>query len=349
MRSDTVTQPTPAMRAAMAAAEVGDDVFGDDPTVNALQQYVADLLGKDAGLFVPSGTMANLLACMTHCSTRSSEMILGDESHIHFYEGGNTAQFGGIHSRTIKNESDGRMDLNAIEKAIRPHGDVHLPTTQLIILEQTHNRTGGRILPVEYIDQASEIAKRHGLKLHVDGARLLNATVALGVTPARMVASVDSISLCLSKGLGAPIGSILVGSNEFIQRARRLRKALGGGMRQVGIIAAAGLLAVKEMVHGLALDHQHAREIATALSSTPGFIVPSLETVETNILYVKLDTSLLNLNAQELCLKLREEGLLIIPTDVETIRFVTHHMITKEMIQQAIQIVKKVAAENSKQ
>jgi threonine aldolase len=332
------------MRAAMASAEVGDDVFGDDPTVNELQRQVATLLGKEAGLFIPSGTMGNLLATLVHCDARGGEMIVGDQSHIHFYEQGNSAQFGGVHSRVVRNQPDGTMHLADIEAAIRPLGDDHLPLTQLIVLEQTHNRAGGRILPVEYMDSVGALAKKHGLKYHVDGARLLNATVALGVDPARVVATADSICLCLSKGLAAPIGSVLVGTSDFIRRCRRLRKALGGGLRQVGILAAAGLLAVNEMVKFLAQDHAHAKQIAQGLATMNGFIVPPLETVQTNLLFVELDAKKFDCTAAQFTAELRTHGLLISPTDTYKIRFVTHYMIDDEKVQSAIEIVTKIAA-----
>jgi threonine aldolase len=269
------------MRAAMASAEVGDDVFGDDPTVVELQRTVATLLGKESGLFVPSGTMGNLLCLLVHVDARGGEMIVGDQSHIHFYEQGNSAQFGGIHSRVLANQPDGTLRLEDVARAIRPTdcSDDHQPLTQLICVENTHNRMGGRAIGVDYMDALGKLAHANGVKLHVDGARLLNAAVALGVEPRALVASADSVSLCLSKGLAAPVGSVIVGSADFIRRARRLRKAIGGGMRQVGILAAAALLAVNEMSLGLAADHVHAQQLAQACADIDGLrmrVVPAV-------------------------------------------------------------------------
>ena len=343
MRSDTVTKPTAAMRSAMANADVGDDVFGDDPTVLELQRQCATLLGKEAGLFVPSGTMGNLISLLVHVDARGGEMILGDQSHIHFYEQGNSAQFGGIHSRTVRNQPDGTLDLAEIERAIRPPNtpDDHLPQTQLICIENTQNRMGGRVLSVEYMDALGALAKKHGVKLHVDGARLLNASVALCVPPAALVASADSVSLCLSKGLAAPVGSVIVGTTDFIRRAKRLRKALGGGMRQVGILAAAGLLAINVMAKGLAADHAHAKQLAKAFQSVKGIIVPPIENVETNILYIELDGAVLSCTAAQLVAAVKAQGLLVTATDVMKIRFVTHYMIDDAAIARSIELVTK--------
>jgi threonine aldolase len=243
----------------------------------------------------------------------------------------------------VKNQLDGTMLLEDLEHAIRPVGDDHLPLTQLLCLENTHNRMGGRILTTEYVNTVGELAKKHKLALHMDGARLLNATVGLGVDPAVAVAACDSVSLCLSKGLGAPIGSVIVGTSDFIRRARRLRKALGGGLRQVGILAAAGLIAVNEMVKGLAGDHARVLKIAEGLRTIPGFIVPAAETVQTNILYVKLDQSKFPCTAAEFTAGLRAAGLLISATDTHTVRFVTYHQIDDEAVQRTLVIMQEVA------
>ena len=330
------------MRAAMASAEVGDDVFGDDPTVVELQRTVATLLGKEAGLFVPSGTMGNLLCLLVHVSARGGEMIVGDQSHIHFYEQGNSAQFGGIHSRVLTNQPDGTLLLSDVARAIRPANgaDDHQPLTQLICIENTHNRMGGRVLSAEYMDALGQLAHDNGIQLHVDGARLLNAAVALGVEPRTLVAQADSV-LCLSKGLAAPVGSVIVGTADFIRRARRLRKALGGGMRQVGILAAAGLLAVNEMALGLGADHAHAQQLAKACAAIDGLRVPPLADIHTNLLFVEIDPARLTCTGAQLADALRQEGLLLCATDKFKIRFVTHYMITDEAVQRAIDITTK--------
>ena len=283
MRSDTITQPTSSMRQAMSEAKVGDDVFGEDPTVNLLEEMVAKCLGKEAALFVASGTMANLVSLLTHCG-RGSEILLGDQSHMFFYEQGGAAALGGIHPRCLGNKPNGTMSLNDMEAAIRSD-DVHFPRTKLIVLENTHNRCNGSPLDVDYIQSVAELACRYGLKLHVDGARLFNAAVALGVGAKDLVAETDSVSICLSKGLAAPVGSVVAGNTDFISEARRNRKIVGGGMRQAGILAAAGIVALNEMVDRLADDHENARKLAEGLSNIEGLFV-DLDLVSTNIVYV---------------------------------------------------------------
>ena len=245
LRSDTVTKPTPAMREAMAQAEVGDDVYGEDPTVNRLQAMAAELLGQEAGLFVPSGTMGNLAALLSHCG-RGDEFILGDKAHTFLYEAGGAAALGGLHPHTIPNQADGRLRLEDIRAAIRGD-DPHLPPTRLVTLENTHNRCGGAVLTAAYTRSVCELAREHGLRVHLDGARIFNAAAALDVDVADLTAPVDSVTFCLSKGLCAPVGSVLCGSKEFIDRALRMRKQLGGGMRQVGVLAAAGIVALEQI------------------------------------------------------------------------------------------------------
>lgn len=319
-------------------------MFGEDPTVQELQQEVATLLGKEAGLFVPSGTMGNLLCLLVHVHARGGEMILGDQSHIHYYEQGNSAQFGGIHSRPLPTQPDGTLLLSDVARAIRPPGcpDDHLPETQLICVENTHNRMGGRVLPVEYMEELGALAKANGIKLHVDGARLLNAACALGVDPAKLVASADSVSLCLSKGLAAPVGSVIVGSTDFIRRAKRLRKALGGGMRQAGILAAAGLLAVREMAKGLPKDHARVQQIAAALRLIDGVRVPAVEDVQSNLLYVELEQSKLSCTGTMLRDALRAEGVLVSVTDETRVRIVTHYQVDDEAVTRTIAALQKV-------
>ncbi|HEY5613273.1 MAG TPA: low-specificity L-threonine aldolase [Lysobacter sp.] len=268
LRSDTVTRPTPAMREAMASAEVGDDVYGEDPTVNALQQRLADDLGFDAGLFVPSGTQSNLLALMAHCQ-RGDEYLVGMEAHTYKYEGGGAAVLGSIQPQPLLHAADGTLPLDAVERAIKPL-DAHFARTKLLCLENTWQ---GRALPLAYLAEARALCDRRGLALHLDGARLYNAAVASGV-PAREIARhFDSVSVCLSKGLGAPVGSVLLGSAALIDDARRWRKVAGGGMRQAGILAAAGLHALDHHVARLADDHARAAMLAAALRGLPGLVV----------------------------------------------------------------------------
>ncbi|KAK7817508.1 putative low-specificity l-threonine aldolase 1 [Quercus suber] len=263
LRSDTVTKPTETMRAAMATADVDDDVLCHDPTALRLETEMARITGKEAALFVPSGTMGNLISVLVHCDIRGSEVVLGNNSHIHIYENGGISTIGGVHPRTVKNNEDGTMDIDLIEAAIRdPRWALVFPITRLICLENTHANSGGKCLSVEYTDQVGELAKKHGLKLHIDGARIFNASVALGIPVHRLLQAADSASICLSKGLGAPVGSVIVGSNSFIAKAKILRKTLGGGMRQVGILCAAAIVAVQENVAKLEGDHKNAKVLA---------------------------------------------------------------------------------------
>jgi threonine aldolase len=296
MRSDTMTRPTPAMRRAMAAAEVGDDVFGEDPTVNRLEAKAAELLGKEAALLVASGTMANLASLLAHCG-RGDEVILGHLSHSFLYEQGGMAAVGGISPRTVLNREDGTLPPEEIEAAVRSD-DPHFPRTRLLMLENTHNRCGGAPLDAAFMRAAAEITRRRGLSLHVDGARLFNAAAALGVSARELAAEADSVCFCLSKGLAAPVGSVICGGREFIGRARRARKLLGGGMRQAGVIAAAGMVAMDEMVDRLAEDHAHARKLAEGLAAIPGISIDPAR-VRTNIVY--FDVTKPGLTAAELC------------------------------------------------
>jgi threonine aldolase len=281
LRSDTITLPTEEMRRAMCEAEVGDDVFGEDPTINRLEERSAALLGKEAGLFTPSGTMSNLIAVLTH-TRAGDEVILGSEAHIFWYEVGGAAALGGVLLRTVPNEPDGTIALTHIEAAIR-HEDLHYPPTRLLCLENTHNRCGGTVLTPEYTTAAAGVARGHGLAVHLDGARIFNAAVALGVPVAALAEPVDSVCYCLSKSLSAPVGSVLCGSAAFIARARKFRKMVGGGMRQAGIIAAAGLVALDTMVDRLSDDHTNAKRLAAGLASIDG-IDCSPERTVTNII-----------------------------------------------------------------
>ena len=267
LRSDTVTWPTQEMREAMARAEVGDDVYGEDPTVNRLQEISAEKMGKEAALFMPSGAMGNLAALLAHCQ-RGDEVILGDLAHPYLYEGGAMAALGGIQPRTLRNQPDGTLLLEEIQAAIR-EDDPHYPITRLIALENTHNRCNGVPLSAEYIRSVGDLAKKNKLALHIDGARIFNAAVALGIPASQLVTPADSVTFCLSKGLCAPVGSVLCGSKEFIAKALRARKQLGGGMRQAGILAAAGIIALEKMVDRLAEDHQRAARLAAGLAEIP--------------------------------------------------------------------------------
>lgn len=289
-RSDTVTKPDDEMRSAMMNAAVGDDVYKEDPTVNELEDYAAHLLGKEASLFVPSGTMSNLIALLTHCTQRGSEAFVGDESHILHYEQTGAAQFGGINLRPIKTFPDGTLDLAEIKGKIRNHSDVHQSISSLLCLENTHNRCGGRILPLEWTKKAADLAKENNMKFHLDGARLFNAAIALGVPASSIAEPFDSISICLSKGLGAPVGSLLVGSESFIKDARRCRKALGGGMRQAGILAAAGLIALKKGPGRMVQDHSFTKQLALAgLEAGKGIVDVDMSSVETNMVMFKVN------------------------------------------------------------
>ncbi|XP_076259362.1 uncharacterized protein LOC143195791 isoform X1 [Rhynchophorus ferrugineus] len=266
LRSDTLSKPTPEMRTAMYNTEVGDDVYGEDPTVIKLENKAAELLGKQEALFVASGTMANLIAVMVHCKERGCEIISGDQGHTFKFEQGGTAQIAGVHTVTIKNNSDGTFSTDELRKKIRKSPDYHEPVSSLIVLENTHNICGGKVLPLEWLKKVKNIAKEYNIPVHMDGARLMNAAVALNVLPSQIVNFVDSVCFCLSKGLGCPVGAILAGTSSFILKARRIRKALGGGWRQAGIIAAAGLVALDKMIDRLQIDHNHAYQIAKGIN-----------------------------------------------------------------------------------
>ncbi|XP_047268019.1 low-specificity L-threonine aldolase 1-like [Capsicum annuum] len=311
-RSDTVTKPTESMREAMANAEVDDDVLGYDPTAQRLEAKMARIMGKEAGLFVPSGTMGNLICLLTHCQIRGSEVILGDNSHIQMYENGGISTIGGVHPRTVKNNEDGTMDLDLIEAAIRDSSfEILSPTTRLICLENSHSRSGGRCLSVEYTDKVGDLAKKYGLKLHIDGTRIFNASVALGVPVHRLVQAADSVSACLSKGLGAPAGSVIVGSKSFISRAKILRKPLGGGMRQIGVLCAAASVALQENLVKLEGDHRNAKILTEELNKIRGLKV-DIATVETNIVYCHIRKGS-KISRTELCKSLEQHGVLVLP------------------------------------
>lgn len=334
LRSDTVTLPTPAMRAAMAGAEVGDDVYGEDPTVNRLQEKAAEMMGKEAGLFVPSGTMANLVAVLSHCR-RGDSVILGEGAHSWLYETGGISALAGILPIIVGR--GGTFTWADVEKNARG-GNIHLAPTTLIMMENTHNQGGGIVFPQADIMEIGRNAEFWGLHTHIDGARIFNAAVALQ-TPAReLAAPVESISFCLSKGLGCPVGSVLTGSKDFIERARRFRKMLGGGMRQAGILAAAGLYALEHHIERLAEDHENARLLARLLADLPGLRL-DLSRVQTNMVFMEVTRPAVN--ALELAGRLKTEGLLINPVGKNFLRAVTHLGITPEHITRAAEIITK--------
>ncbi|KAJ4747013.1 threonine aldolase 1 [Rhynchospora pubera] len=339
LRSDTVTKPNEAMRSAMAVADVDDDVLGFDPTAQKLEMEVASIMHKDAALFVPSGTMANLISVMVHCEVRGSEVILGDNSHIHVYENGGISTIGGIHAKTLPNNVDGTMDIEKIVKAIRgTDGELYYPTTRLICLENTHANCGGRCLSVEYIDKVGAVAKEYGIKLHIDGARIFNASVALGVPVHRLVQEADSVSVCLSKGLGAPVGSVIVGSKDFITKAKRLRKTLGGGMRQVGVLCAAAYVALRDNVPKLSDDHRRAKMLAEGLQKVEHFSV-DLSSVESNMVFFNIKQTS-KISPDRLCEVLQERGVLAMPASSTSVRLVLHYQISDSDIQFSLTSIK---------
>jgi threonine aldolase len=333
LRSDTITRPTPAMRKAMAEAEVGDDVFKEDPTVNRLEEMAAQRMGKSAALLVGSGTMGNLVAQLAHCG-RGDETILGDQSHVFFYEQGGASALGGIHPRTLPNEMDGTIALEKIEAAIRPD-DVHFPRSQLIIVENTHNRCNGTPLTSGYTAAVGRLAKRHGLKLHIDGARIFNAAAALGVDVADLAAPADSVTFCLSKGLAAPVGSLLCGDDAFIARARRMRKSVGGGMRQAGILAAAGIVALDEMVDRLVEDHANARVLASGLAEISGLQVDP-DAIATNIVYFRVAKQ--GMDAPMMVAQLNDQGVRVLPTATHQMRAVLNYHVTATDVRRALEV-----------
>lgn len=332
LRSDTVTHPTPAMREAMAKAEVGDDVYGDDPTVNRLQEMAADMLGKEAGLFVASGTMGNLAAILAHCG-RGDEAILGNKAHTFLFEAGGISALGGVHSLQLPNQPDGTLLLDDIRGAIRSD-DEHQPITRLVSLENTHNRCGGIPLSLEYTEKVGRIARQHNMILHLDGARIFNAAAAQKLRARELARPADTVTFCLSKALCAPVGSILCGSREFIKHAHRIRKQLGGGMRQAGILAAAGIVALETMVHRLAEDHARARLLADGLAGNPGiFLDPG--SPATNMVFCSLSEDV-PVSAPEVSRSLERFGVRVGIVGSRRFRLVTHYWIDDNGVAQAV-------------
>ena len=332
LRSDTVTKPTDEMRSAMAAAEVGDDVFGEDPSINELQERSAALLGKEAGLLTSSGTMSNLIATLAW-SNHGDEIIMGTEAHMFWNESAGQAALGGVQTRLVPNDSQGRINPDDVAAAIRPSGNLHFPRTSMMCLENTHNRCSGGVLTPEDTKSVSDVAHAAGVPVHLDGARIFNASVALEVPPAELARDVDDLSFCLSKSLSCPVGSVLVGSQDFITNAKRWRKMLGGGMRQAGVLAAAGLVALDSMIDRLAEDHQHARRLAHGLANIDGLSVDP-DSIQTNIVFFEVDEDLGT--AADLIAALNRNGVLVSYPGKQSIRMVTHRHISPEDIEEAL-------------
>jgi threonine aldolase len=328
LRSDTLTQPTPAMREAMANAEVGDDVFEEDPTLKKLEELAAKKTGKESALFVPSGTMGNLISVLSHCQ-RGDEILLGDRSHIFLHEVGGIAALGGVHPRTIPNNPDGTLSLELMENSIR-HSDIHYPPTRLICLENTHNFCQGSPLSPEYMDSVRALAAKYGLKIHLDGARLFNAAVAQDIDVKGLTQQADSIMFCLSKGLSAPVGSLVCSSRGFIQRARKFRKMVGGGMRQAGHLAAAGLIALENLVARLKEDHHNAKILANKLDSIKGIELDK-PNVKTNIIFFKLDPA--EMDGEAFLNQLEAKSIKILMTDPGVFRAVLHREISQDQVE----------------
>jgi threonine aldolase len=337
LRSDTITKPTPAMREAMAAADVGDDVFGEDPTVRQLEEETARVLGKEGALFTPSGTMANQLAIRAHTES-GDEIIVETSAHLYHYEGGGPAALSGVMCRCLQGER-GVFKAADVEAVLRPP-DPHFPRSRLVCLENTHNRGGGKIWPMERIEEVAAVARRAGLQLHLDGARLWNAAVATGIAESRWAAHFDTVSVCFSKGLGAPVGSALAGPKVLLERARRFRKMFGGGMRQAGIIAAGALFALRNHRARLADDHANAKTLAEGISACKGLEVAP-EEAETNMVRFRIT----GVTAKDIVERLRSRGVLVLGTDRFTIRAVTSLMVDGDDIRRAIAVIAKVAQE----
>jgi threonine aldolase len=343
LRSDTVTLPSPAMREAMYHAELGDDVYGEDPTINRLQELAAERTGKEAALFVPSGTMGNAISVLAHAG-RGQAVMVGDQSHIYRYEVGGASTIGGSQFWVIPTHADGMLDMRAIEVGISDGSDEHSQATALLCIENTHNRCGGTVLNIEQIESISRLAHERGLKVHVDGARIFNAATALGLPVSALVQSVDSMMFCLSKGLSAPVGSMVVGSKEFIFKAHRMRKLLGGGMRQAGILAAAGIVALEQMVDRLAEDHETSKKLAYGLADYPQIEV-NVERVVTNMVnFSVLDShgqKLTDAQTNAFLAKTQEHGVLMGTMGEGVIRAVTHYGVGQEDIDQALNGIRK--------
>ncbi len=337
LRSDTVTHPTPEMRDAMARAEVGDDQSGEDPTVNRLEELAAEMVGKEAAMYVPSGIMGNLCALLTHCG-RGDEVVMGDQSHIFWYESGGGAALGGLPYHTVRNGRYGELDPTEVNAAIRPPRSGFAPTG-LVCLENTHNRCGGTVLSREQMQSVADVAHERGVPVHLDGARIFNAAAHLGVPVPELTSTVDTVQFCLSKGLSAPVGSLLAGPAPFVSEARKARKMLGGAMRQAGVIAAAGIVALEKMVDRIPEDHEQARRLAERISQLPG-IELDLSTVQTNIVVFELTAE--GWSPEEFTAALAAEGLRISSFGARRLRVVAHHGIEPEEYARAADIFESV-------
>ena len=342
-RSDTVTHPTEAMRKAMYDAEVGDDVMGEDPTINRLEHMAAEMLGKDAGLFTASGTMSNLIAALTHC-TRGDEVVMGSQCHMYWNEVGGAAALGGLHVRVVPNDGQGRLDPTDVAEAIRPLGNVHYPRTALLCLENTHNRCNGGVLTPQDTRSVAQVAHASGVPVHLDGARIFNASVYLETPVSELTKDVDDVSFCLSKGLSAPAGSVLCGTQEFVNSAKKWRKMVGGGMRQAGVLAAAGIVGLDTMIDRLAEDQANARRLAEGLARIPGLDLDP-EMFPTNLVFAEIEPSLGS--PSEFIGKLAEAGVKVSSPGARRFRMVTHREITSEDVDTAVDRVAEVAREAS--
>ena len=332
LRSDTVTKPTDEMRRAMYEAEVGDDVYGEDPSINQLQERAAELLGKEAGLLMASGTMSNLVAALTYCQ-RGDEIVMGDQAHMFWNESAGASALAGAQVRLVPNDDQGRIDPADLAAAIRPRGNVHMPPTTLVCLENTHNRCSGGVLTPEDTARVAEVAHAAGAKVHLDGARIFNAAVSLEVPASELVKDVDDVSFCLSKALSCPVGSVLCGSNEFIEDALKWRKMVGGGMRQAGVLAAAGLVALDSMVERLADDHANARRLAQGLANVDGLGLDA-DSIQSNIVIFDVDQAIGS--AADLAAALDREGVLVSSPGPNSIRMVTHRHISSADVDDAL-------------
>ena len=337
LRSDTLTQPTAAMRDAMANATVGDDVFEEDPTLKELEFLAAKKTGKESALFVPSGTMGNLISVISHCK-RGDEVLLGDRSHIFLHEVGGMSALGGIHPRTLTNSADGTLPLSLIEQSIRDK-DIHSPETQLICLENTHNFCQGSPLSPKYMDSIALLAEKYELKIHLDGARLFNAAVALNIKVEDLTRQVDSVMFCLSKGLSAPVGSLVCGNIDFIKRARKIRKMVGGGMRQAGHLAAAGLVAIENLIDRLKEDHLHTKLLADKLASTKGIKLDKHQ-VKTNIIFFKLNHP--EVNDDQFLSRLEERSIKVLMTAPGIFRAVLHREVSKDQVETVAKYIESI-------
>ena len=337
LRSDTLTNPTKAMRKAMSEAEVGDDVFSEDPTVNQLEKIAAERMGKEAAIFVPSGTMGNLISILSHCE-RGDEVILGDQSHIFLNEVGGLSALGGIHPHIIKNEPDGTLDLKTIEQKIRT-SDIHYPPTRLITLENTHNYCMGSPISPEYMRQVGNLAQKYNLKIHIDGARIFNAAIALKLDVKDLLGEADSVMFCLSKGLSAPVGSIVCGSKNFIHKTRKWRKMVGGGMRQSGHLAAAGIIALNDLTDRLKEDHSNAQKLAQGLARLKRIVLKP-ELIKTNIIFFSLEHS--NIKPETFLENLEAQGIKILMIHEGVFRIVLHREISETQVELVIKAMKEI-------